>query len=132
MFIKIQNYIYITICFMSIPNVYPGPLRSVKQPGKAKTAQFLQKWGFIRKATFYKNPKFYILIYVYIYKYYLIYIYIYMLQAMGHPRISICIYIYMYIKYRTWSWSHHNWVANQCQYDKNLGMSEWSLNLMLK
>ena len=24
--------------FMSIPNVYPGPLRSVKQPGKAKTA----------------------------------------------------------------------------------------------
>ena len=23
--------------FMSIPNVYPGPLRSVKQPGKAKT-----------------------------------------------------------------------------------------------
>ena len=32
-FIKTQSYIY----------VYPGPLRSVKQPGKAKTAQFLQK-----------------------------------------------------------------------------------------
>ena len=32
-----------TNIFMSIANVYPGPLRSVKQPGKAKTAQFLQK-----------------------------------------------------------------------------------------
>ena len=31
------------IYFMSIPNVYPGPLRFVKQPGKAKTAQIPSK-----------------------------------------------------------------------------------------
>ena len=44
---------------MSIPNAYPGPLRFVKQPGKAKTAQFHQKWRKIRKTQFYKNPYFF-------------------------------------------------------------------------
>ena len=34
---------------MTIPNVAPGPLRSVKQPGMLKTAQFHQKRGLIRK-----------------------------------------------------------------------------------
>ena len=42
---------------MSIPNVYPGPLRSVKQPGTAKTAQFHQKWRKLRKTHIYKNLK---------------------------------------------------------------------------
>ena len=40
---------------MSIPNVYPGPLRSVKQPGKAKTAKFHQKRRKIRKTKSHQN-----------------------------------------------------------------------------
>ena len=33
----------ISIFFMSIPNVAPGPLRSVKHPGMLKTSKFHQK-----------------------------------------------------------------------------------------
>ena len=54
-------YIYI-----SILNVAPGPLRSVKQPGKAKTAQFHQKWRLIRKTKLHKSRYLYIFIYIYI------------------------------------------------------------------
>ena len=52
--IKIEKKTKKPICCMSIPNVYPGPLRSVKQPGKAKTAQFHQKWRKTRKINFMK------------------------------------------------------------------------------
>ena len=54
------TFLYKSNIFMSIPNVYPGPLRSVKQPGTLKTAQFLQKLRKIWKTTFYKNRYFYI------------------------------------------------------------------------
>ena len=65
---EISNYIKKkTIFFMSNPNVYPGPLRSVKQPGKAKTAKFLQKLRFIRKTQFYKDRYFHIFLYIFAY-----------------------------------------------------------------
>ena len=54
---------------MSIPNVAPGHLRSVKSTSMAKTIEVHQKWRLIRKTTLYKT---YMFIYVYIY----IYIYI--------------------------------------------------------
>ena len=48
--------IYISYVFvlMSIPNVAPGHLRSIKPPGMPKTIEFHQNRRFIRKATFMK------------------------------------------------------------------------------
>ena len=59
-FYKNLNFYKKSNIFVSIPNVYPGPLRSAKQPGKAETAQFLQKWRKIRKTKICKNQYLYI------------------------------------------------------------------------
>ena len=52
---------------MSIPNVYPGPLRSLKQPGMLKTARFHQKWRKIKKTKILWKIDIFIYIYIYIY-----------------------------------------------------------------